>query len=171
LYDIRGEHTSDAAKFDRMVSSYDTTDDTESIMGCRMDLILKGEIGREKEIPKYIELGTIEIKHSTVSDKEEAIQLNKNIRVNKSIMRQLAGHVSENNNLAVIGMDIVGMNGFFYHLKLYESTVVAIKASESSLFLLDSEDDIEDFVGSTSLEQLLNFKVSKLKLIFFIILT
>jgi hypothetical protein len=64
-------------------------------------------------------------------------------------------------------MGIVGMNGFFYHLKLYGPTIVAIKASESPLFLPDSEDDIEDFVESTSLEQLLNFKVSKLKLIFF----
>jgi hypothetical protein len=39
-----------------MVISYDTG----SIMGCRMDLTLKGETDKKKETPKDIELGTIE---------------------------------------------------------------------------------------------------------------
>ncbi|KAI7906366.1 uncharacterized protein BX663DRAFT_427791 [Cokeromyces recurvatus] len=64
----------------------------------KIDLIFKDSILDDKNIKKNIELSSVEIKPSIVSEDVEAIQLNKNIRVNKSILHNIAAHMGEHND-------------------------------------------------------------------------
>jgi hypothetical protein len=53
-------------------------------MGRWIDLLLKGQLSDDKDKQQIIEMATMEIKPAGVC-LDEVIQLNKNVRVNKSI--------------------------------------------------------------------------------------
>lgn len=79
------------------------------VYGRKIDLIFKGSILDDKNVKKNIELSSVEIKPASVSEDVEAIQLNKNIRVNKSILHNIVAHMGEHNDdRYVLGMDIIG---------------------------------------------------------------
>ncbi|KAG2214254.1 hypothetical protein INT47_000810 [Mucor saturninus] len=124
-----------------------------------MDLIFEGSLLDDKHVKNNIELSSVEIKPASVSEDVEAIQLNKNIRVNKSILHNIAAHMGErSDDCYVLGIDIKGLSAFVYSVYQYEDIIAAVKVEEDNLFLPDDVDDLEDLVFGNTLDQLLNFK-------------
>lgn len=75
------------------------------------------------------------------------IQLNRTIRINKSILKRFNNYHNEKSSFPVIVLDIVGVIGFTYPLGPYENIVAAIKASDESTFIPVNEDDFAEFVS------------------------
>ncbi|KAG1052045.1 hypothetical protein G6F43_005795 [Rhizopus delemar] len=80
---IRGEACCLATKYERQINEYKYGDVFTSIYGRKIDLIFKGPIVNGKDVKKTVELSSVEIKPASVAEDAEAIQLNKNIRINK----------------------------------------------------------------------------------------
>ncbi|KAI8643313.1 hypothetical protein BD408DRAFT_415036 [Parasitella parasitica] len=83
---------------------------SQHIMGRRIDLLLKGHLSDDKDKQQIIEMAATEIKPAGVCLETEVIQLNKNVRVNKSILGCLRSHCGEyaDDSLFKIGMDVIG---------------------------------------------------------------
>ncbi|KAI7897397.1 uncharacterized protein EV154DRAFT_557700 [Mucor mucedo] len=159
---IRGEACCLATKYDRQLNEYEYGDVSTGVYGRKIDLIFKGSILDDKRIKKNIELSSVEIKPASVSEDVEAIQLNKNIRVNKSILHNIAAHMGElSDDCYVLGIDIIGLSAFVYSVYQYEDIIAAVKVEEDNLFLPGDFDDLEDLVFGNTLDQLLNFKVKQ----------
>lgn len=98
-----------SAKYERQINEYEYEDVSTSIYGRKVDLILEGSILDDKNVKQSIELCSVKIKPAGVSKDVEAIQLNKNIGVNKSILRNIVAHMGEHNDdCYVLGIDILG---------------------------------------------------------------
>lgn len=141
----------------------DSNEDTKGLMGRKMDLIIAGNIINDAGKREDIELGTIEIKKEDVTDEVSNIQLNKNIRVNKSILKRLNNHIANGDTMKtfeVLGLDIKGANAFTYIISPYENIVTAVKTCDEPLFLPMDDDDFAEFIFSSSLDQLLNYQVT-----------
>ncbi|GAN11557.1 hypothetical protein MAM1_0691c11126 [Mucor ambiguus] len=128
-------------------------------MGRRIDLLLKGHLSDDNDKQQIIEMAAMEIKPAGVCLETEVIQLNKNVRVNKSILGCLRSHCGEyaDDSLFTIGMDVIGLNGYLYVIKQFEDVVVATKAHDENMFLPADIDEIMDFMDSNTLDQLLNY--------------
>ncbi|KAI8048146.1 uncharacterized protein B0P05DRAFT_564684 [Gilbertella persicaria] len=59
-----------------------------------------------------------------------------------------------------MGMDIIGDNAFIYFIKPYEDIVTAVKTSDEPLFIPIDEDDLQEYIFSASLDQLLNYQIN-----------
>jgi hypothetical protein len=80
-------------------------------MGRRMDLLAVIKLSDDKKKETLVELGSVEIKPEGVGDDVEVVQLNKNVRVNKSILYTLLLHMGMEKDLSdiyTIGVDIIG---------------------------------------------------------------
>ncbi|EIE88644.1 hypothetical protein RO3G_13355 [Rhizopus delemar RA 99-880] len=74
----------------------------------KIDLIFKGPIVNDKDVKKTVELSSVETKPASVAEDAEAIQLNKNIRINKSILHNIVTQIGEyDDNCYVLGIDII----------------------------------------------------------------
>ncbi|CEP18325.1 hypothetical protein [Parasitella parasitica] len=155
----RGESTSAASKFERQVNENEYGAMSQYIMGRRIDLLLKGHLSDDKDKQQIIEMAAMEIKSTGVCLETEVIQLNKNVRVNKSILGCLRSHCGEyaDDSLFTIGMDVIGLSGYHYVIKQFEDVVVATKAHDENMFLPAGIDEIMDFMNSNTLDQLLNY--------------
>ncbi|KAG1140553.1 hypothetical protein G6F37_007201 [Rhizopus arrhizus] len=119
----------------------------------------------DKGVKKTIELSSVEIKPASVAEDAEAIQLNKNIRISKSILYNIVTHMGEyDDNCYVLGIDIIGLSAFIYTVYQYEDIIVAVKIEEDNIFLPGDVDDLEDLVFGSTVDQLLNFKKSIIRL-------
>lgn len=107
---LSGESTSAASKFERQVNENEYGGVSQNIMGRRIDLLLKGHLSDDKDKQQIIEMAAMEIKPAGVCLETEVIQLNKNVRVNKSILGCLRSHCGEyaDDSLFTIGMDVIG---------------------------------------------------------------
>ncbi|KAL7310161.1 hypothetical protein PS15m_009693 [Mucor circinelloides] len=154
-----GESTSAASKFERQVNENEYGGVSQNIMGRRIDLLLKGHLSDDKDKQQIIEMAAMEIKPAGVCLETEVIQLNKNVRVNKSILGCLRSHCGEyaDDSLFTIGMDVIGLSGYLYVIKQFEDVVVATKAHNKNMFLPADIDEIMDFMDSNTLDQLLNY--------------
>ncbi|KAG1452966.1 hypothetical protein G6F46_009415 [Rhizopus delemar] len=160
---IRGEACCLATKYERQINEYKYGDVFTSIYGRKIDLIFKGPIVNDKDVKKTVELSSVETKPASVAEDAEAIQLNKNIRINKSILHNIVTQIGEyDDNCYVLGIDIIeDLSAFIYSVYQYEDVVVAVKAEEDNMFLPSDIDDLEDFVFGSTVDQLLNFKVNQ----------
>ncbi|KAI7903088.1 uncharacterized protein BX663DRAFT_569172 [Cokeromyces recurvatus] len=82
--------------------------------------------------------GSSDDKHSNISDNQGSNNKNRN-------------------NKHIISMDVVGLNAFLYNVYQYEDMILAVKETESALFLPADEDDLEEFLMGTSIDQLLYY--------------
>lgn len=76
-----------------------------------IDLLLKGHLSDDKDKQQIIEMAAMEIKPAGVCLETEVIQLNKNVRTNKSILGCLRSHCGgeyADDSLFTIGMDVIG---------------------------------------------------------------
>ncbi|KAL7309450.1 hypothetical protein PS15m_011532 [Mucor circinelloides] len=155
----RGESCSTSTKTDRQINELEYGECSKSIFGRKIDLIFAASIVNDAHQEVLIELSALEIKPAAIATNVEVIQLNKNIRVNKSILHHIYSHIGKFfiDDLSVLGMDVIGLSGFIYRVKQYEDITVACKASEENIFLPADEEDFEDFIYSDSLDQLLNY--------------
>lgn len=105
----RGEACCLATKYERQINEYKYGDVFTSIYGRKIDLIFKGPIVNDKDVKKTVELSSVETKPASVAEDAEAIQLNKNIRINKSILHNIVTQIGEyDDNCYVLGIDIIG---------------------------------------------------------------
>ncbi|CAO3626604.1 unnamed protein product [Cunninghamella echinulata] len=154
-----GETACVASKIDRQMNEFEYGSTSKSIIGRKIDLIFFTDIDGEK-----YELLSAEFKPSNVSDMVKRIQQNKNLRLNKSIMTKLMYDTGDD-GICVIGMDVVGLNGFMYSLSKYQDMVVAVKCTKNDMFLPRDEIEFEDFLATDILiPMLFNFKAHLLKL-------
>ncbi|KAI8356660.1 hypothetical protein BD560DRAFT_449341 [Blakeslea trispora] len=161
---VRGEACCQATKYERQINEYEYGSTSNNIFGRKLDLIIKSDIFDDKNIKRKIELSSVEIKPINVSENAEAIQLNKNIRVNKSILHNIFLHTGDKaKGHHVLGLDVIGLSAFAYVLFQFQDIVVAVKADEENMLLPADDDDLEEFVMGNTLEQLLNFKSSILE--------
>jgi hypothetical protein len=84
-----------ATKYERQINEYEYGDVLTGVYGRKIDLIFKGPIVDDKGVKKAIELSSVEIKPASVAEDAEAIQLNKNIRISKSILHNIVTHMGE----------------------------------------------------------------------------
>ncbi|RCH95094.1 hypothetical protein CU097_014202 [Rhizopus azygosporus] len=106
----------------------------------RVDGVQNGPYHHGNEV---IEFGSVEVKKQDVSDETANVQLNKDIRVNKSILRRLSNHLHQDNKSSFTVMGLV-----------------AVKLSDESLFIPADADGLEEYIFSTSLDQLLNYQAN-----------
>lgn len=128
-----------------------------------MNMIVLGNVVNDAGMEELIELGAVEIKKEDVTDEVSNIQLNKNIRVNKSISKIINNHISNEDNappFEVLGLDIKGTNALTYIIKPYQNIITAIKTCNEPMFIPMDDDDFEEFLFSSSLDQLLNYQVT-----------
>ncbi|KAG1455900.1 hypothetical protein G6F56_006958 [Rhizopus delemar] len=126
-----------------------------------MDLIIVGNILNDTGKKENIELGTIEIKKEDVTDEVCNTQLNKNIRINKSILKRLNNHIANGDDMStleVLGLDVKGVNAFTYIIRPYENIGTAVKTCDEPMFLHMDDDDFSEFIYCSSLDQLLNYQ-------------
>ncbi|OBZ83681.1 hypothetical protein A0J61_08272 [Choanephora cucurbitarum] len=157
----RGESCSTSTRVERQVNELEYGASIKSVYGRKIDLLFVAPIVNDALQEELIELGALEIKPAPVSESVEVIQLNKNIRVNKSILHDIHSHAGNcsTGNLHVLGIDIVGLSAYIYEVKQFKDIAIACKASEENIFLPGDEDDFEDFVFADSLDQLLNYMI------------
>lgn len=55
---------------------------------------------------------------------------------------------------------MIGENVFTYFMRPYEDIVTAVKTSDELLFVLIDEDVFQEYIFSTSFDQLLNYQVN-----------
>lgn len=110
IYIFRGESSCLSSKYERQLNEYEYGDVSQNVFGRRIDLLLVAPIVNDKNDEQDIELSSLEIKPAGVSADVEVIQLNKNIRVNKSILYNITTHMGGivDHNLRTLGMDIIG---------------------------------------------------------------
>lgn len=82
--------------------------------------------------------------------------------MNKSILRRLKSHLHQDDisSFTVIGLDIIGENAFTYFIRPYEGIITAVKTTDEPLFIPIDEDDFQEYIFSTSLDQLLSYQVN-----------
>lgn len=109
-FDYKGEVASDASKFDKLLNESEFGSSKESIMGRRLDMKTVFYLIDDSHSKQLAEIGSIEIKSATVDRSTEIIQLNKNIRVNKSTLCSLYRHSGSHlgSLVATLGLDIIG---------------------------------------------------------------
>lgn len=127
-----------------------------------MDLIITGKIVNDHGNEEVIEFGSAEVKKQDVSDETANAQLNKSIQVNKSILRQFNNHLHQDakSSFTIMGLDVIGENAFTYFVRPCEEIEVAVKTSNEPIFIPVDEDDLKEYIFSTSLDQLLNYQVN-----------
>lgn len=128
-----------------------------------MDLIISGNMVNDQGNEEVFEFGSIAVKkRQDVSDETANIQLNKNIRVNKCIFRRSNNylHPDDISSFTVMRLDMIGENVFTYFMRPYEDIVTAVKTSDELLFVLIDEDVFQEYIFSTSFDQLLNYQVN-----------
>lgn len=57
-------------------------------------------------------------------------------------------------------LDIIGEGAFMCFMRPYEDTVTAVKTPDEPLLIPVDEDDFQEYIFSTSLNQLLNHQVN-----------
>lgn len=109
-FGFRGESCSTSTRVERQINELEYGASIKSVYGRKIDLLFVAPIVNDALQEELIELGALEIKPAPVSESVEVIQLNKNIRVNKSILHNIHSHAGNcsTGNLHVLGIDIVG---------------------------------------------------------------
>ncbi|KAI8076301.1 uncharacterized protein BX664DRAFT_49842 [Halteromyces radiatus] len=97
-----GETACTATKYDRQVNELEHGNIRKSVGGRKIDMLVCSV-----DDDDLFELTSAEFKPMGVSEITETIQLNKNLRINKSILSRLVKHIGDP-NVGVIGMDIIG---------------------------------------------------------------
>ena len=104
-----GESTCNAFKFDRQINEGEYGETAQSVMARRIDMIVKAPLTNENNNADIIEMSAMEVKPLGVSTDVELKQMNKNIRVNKSILNSLLVHMcGDSIGISTIGIDIIG---------------------------------------------------------------
>ncbi|KAI8085914.1 uncharacterized protein B0P05DRAFT_26902 [Gilbertella persicaria] len=132
----RGESYSMSSKSERQINEYEYGESSKSIYGRKIDLIFAAPVVNNALQEELIELGALEIRPASVSESVEAVQLNKNIRVNKSIFHNIHFYVGNYfiDGLCMLGVDVLGLSAYIYKVKQFEDITTACKVSKESIF-------------------------------------
>ncbi|KAI8339295.1 hypothetical protein BD560DRAFT_428175 [Blakeslea trispora] len=96
---------------------------------------------------REFEISSIKIKPADVFKDVEAIQLNKNIGISKSILHTILLYLgATNNGYYALGMDVVGLTAYVHIVFQYKDIVAAVKAEEDNIHFPVNVDDLEEFV-------------------------
>lgn len=154
-----GESTSDATKFDRILNETEFGDLKDNLMGRRIDLRSVFYLINDSNCKQMAELGSIEIKQASTDKATELIQLDKNIRINKSILGSLYRYGGSRFDVepVALGLDIIGLTGILYSLKPSHDIILVNRVAEEPITLPFDELDLKDFLQGSSLDQLLNY--------------
>lgn len=157
IYENRGEQCSPASKFQRQANEAEFGDTSSNVMGRRLDFSFGFILYDDKNKPSTIDLCSAEIKSENVSNETKTIQLNKNIRVNKAILHLLPQHmaINQQEKIYTIGIDMIGLQGYFYKVFQYEDAVAALKLTENDVFLPSDEDDLYEFLSCDAMDQII----------------
>ncbi|ORE03601.1 hypothetical protein BCV72DRAFT_308046 [Rhizopus microsporus var. microsporus] len=155
----QGEQCSLASKFQRQANEVEFGDISSNVMGRRLDFSFGCTLYDDKNKPSMIDICSAEIKPENTGNDIKNIQLNKNIRVNKAILYLLLQHMPNNQKerIYTIGIDMAGLQGYFYKVVQYEDAVVALKLAEDDIFLPSDEDDLHEFLSCDAMDQLIFF--------------
>ncbi|KAI8883818.1 hypothetical protein K501DRAFT_272299 [Backusella circina FSU 941] len=161
-----GENASSATKLDRVINETEFGICNKNIMGRRLDLREIFHLINDSNCKQMADLRSIEIKRTSSDQKTKLVQLNKNIRINKSMLSSLYrfGGPHLDQSIGTLGLEIVGLTGIMYGLKLYDGIVISNRVADSYIHLPFDELDIEDFLKEDSLDQLLHFMDHNIKL-------
>lgn len=162
-----GEPNCISSKFERQINEDEFSGAKKSVTGRKIDLLPVITLNNEKNKEVMIELGAIEIKREGIEDSMQVTQLNKNIRVNKNVLNTILLYTKLNSDKEdpfVIGLDIIGLHGFFYQIVKYEDVVFAVKLTKDDVFLPEDKDDVLDFLKSDTMDQLLFYVDNLLKI-------
>ncbi|CAO3588144.1 unnamed protein product [Absidia cylindrospora] len=98
-----GETACVATRYDRQLNELEHGGTSKHVTGRKIDLLISCKVDGD-----VYELSSLEFKPEGVTDLAEIIQQNKNIRINKSILTNLARRTGDVENTFVIGMDVTG---------------------------------------------------------------
>ncbi|KAF1803984.1 hypothetical protein FB192DRAFT_1470524 [Mucor lusitanicus] len=140
-----------STKADRQINELEYGDCSKSVSGHSIDLVVAAPIVNDCHREVLVELSAMEIKPAAVTTNVEAVQLNKNIRVNKSILHQIHSHTGNVavDDLSVLDVDVIGLSAYIHRVKQYEDVAVACKVSEENIFLPADEEDFDAFLHDT----------------------
>ncbi|KAI7904579.1 uncharacterized protein BX663DRAFT_586171 [Cokeromyces recurvatus] len=136
-----GETNSTGTKFDRMLNEMEFGETSAYVSGRKVDMIVETKTVNIKNVTITVELSNAEFKKMDVEDDFITIQQNKNIRTSKSILSNifpLEGHNT------VIGMNFVGLSGYFFNANFIDAAVFVNKVAD--VYLPGNDVDLMDFM-------------------------
>jgi hypothetical protein len=154
-----GEFTTESTKIQRGLIKFGFSAVENNVMGRRIDLLLTGVTLDDNNEDFNVELSSIEVRPAPVEDAVVEMQFNKNVSTNKCLLYQQGVYSGTSKEEAT---DIVGLDAFIYSVYQYKDIVVAVKEAESGLFFPGDEDDFEEFLLGSSMDQLLSYVVSSI---------
>ncbi|KAI9260591.1 hypothetical protein BDA99DRAFT_86111 [Phascolomyces articulosus] len=141
----KGELTSTATKFERVINEYEFGETNKNVSGRKIDLLIQTTSVNIQNKPEVFDLSSMEFKKSGSDDIYLISQQNKNIRTMKSVLASLLA--TTNHIDVVLGMDIVGVSGYMFAVLPYEGVTFATNVTDDKIvFLPVNKYDLDDFL-------------------------